>query len=49
VTAIQQDKEKQVGDQARGCDQDILSLQSFELDRAADDPVDRIDIHLNRF
>ena len=44
MAAIQQDKEKQVGDQASGCDQDILTFQPFELDRAADGPVNGIDI-----
>jgi hypothetical protein len=49
MAAIQQDKEKQIGNQACGCDQDILSLQSLELDRAADGPMDGIDTRCHRF
>ena len=49
MTAIQEDKEKQVGDQACGCDEDILSLQPFELDRAADGPIDGIDTRCHGF
>jgi len=49
MTAIQQDKEKKVGDKARGCNEDILSLQSFELDRAANSPMDGIDTRCHRF
>jgi len=49
MAAIQHDKEEQVRDQAGSCDEDILSLQPFELDRAADSPMDRIDVRCHRF
>ena len=49
MTAIEQGKEEQIGDQACGCQKDILSLQSFELDRAADGPMDEIDTRCHRF
>src|SRR5580692_1125863 len=44
MTAIQQDEEEEVADQACGREKDKLSFQPFELDRAADCPIDGIDI-----
>src|SRR5580700_11147230 len=49
TTAIQQDEEKEVADQACGCEKDILSLQPFELDRAAGRAVDGIDTRCHCF
>jgi hypothetical protein len=49
MTAIEQDEKEEIADQACGRDQDILALQSFELDRAADGPVDGIDTRCHCF
>ena len=43
LATIQKDEDEQVTDQAGGGDQNILTFQPFEGDRAADGPIDGID------